>query len=126
MSNLKEWVINRKSDIGLVVLILYTLTLGVAAADEIFDLGMFPDKLDRMISESIDKFKSLDPAVREAGVNEIKEYGDFAVPQLIKSLDEDGQARELALECLNSITDKNFGSDVDAWKDWYDKHKKEF
>jgi hypothetical protein len=88
--------------------------------------GLFPTKLDRMIEESIGKFKSLDPVLQEEGVREIKEYGDFAVPQLIEALDDEGKVRELALECLPEVTEQRFGSDVEAWKNWYKEHKKEF
>ncbi len=122
----KELVVKYKAEIGLVVLVLYGITLGIAAGDEIFDLGLFPTKLDRMIEESIGKFKSPDSGLREEGVKEIKEYGDFAVPQLIEALDDDSEVRELALECLTEVTEQKFGRDVEAWKSWYKEHKKEF
>lgn len=126
MASIKEQIIKYKAEIGLVVLVVYAITLGIAAADEIFDLGLFPTKLDRMISESIEKFSSEDQSMREQGVMEIEQYGDFAVPQLIEALDKGGQVKDLALKCLPLVTETDFGTDVEAWKKWYKDHKDEF
>jgi hypothetical protein len=126
MAGFKEKVLKYKAEIGLVVLVIYAITLGIAAADEIFDLGLFPTKLDRMIAESIQNFKSPDPSVRDQAVMEIQQYGDFAVPQLIDALDEQGQTKELALKCLVMVTDQDFGDNMEAWKRWYENHKDEF
>jgi len=82
-SEVKEFWEKHKANIGLVVLVLYTVSLAVATTDQIFGLGLFPAKLDRMIAESIEKFDSDEEKVRKEGVREIIEYGDFSVPQLI-------------------------------------------
>ena len=122
---MKEFWEKYKAELGLAVLIIYTLSLGVATADELFHLGLFPTKLDRMIAQAIEKFESQDPREREQGVKEIIEYGDFAVPQLIKALDEPGQARTLALRCLKKISGLDF-EDPEKWKEWYKQHREEF
>lgn len=122
---MKEFWDKHKADIGLAALVIYTLILGVATADELFHLGLFPTKLDRMIAASIKKFGSADAKEQEAGKAEITEYGDFAVPQLIKALNQSGPTRELALFCLQKISDQKF-TDPEQWKKWYKEHKDEF
>jgi hypothetical protein len=121
----KEFWDKHKANIGLVVLVLYTLSLAVATTDQIFGLGLFPAKLDRMIGESIEKFDSNEEKVRKEGVREIIEYGDFSVPQLIKALDKDSRTRDLAVHSLNKITEQEF-KDIGEWKDWYKRHKDQF
>lgn len=114
-----------KANIGLAILVVYTLGLGVAMADEVFDLGIFPTKLQRLIGESIDKFDSIDASEREAALEQIILYGDFAVPQLIKALDESKQTRTIAITALKRTT----GQDLDSpeqWKEWYRQHKSEY
>jgi len=123
---IQEFIGKYKAEIGLVVLALYTLSLGVATADELFGLGLFPTKLDRMITVAIAKWDNPDPGVREEGVKEIEEYGDFAVPQLIEALDGEGVKRELALQLLPKVSGQNFGNDVAAWKNWFREHRDEF
>lgn len=112
-------------EIALVILILYTLSLAVATADEIFHLGLFPTQLERMISKAITNLKSPEPQVRESAKKELELYGDFAVPQLIKELD-DPTIQGVVIELLREVSGKDFGNDIKAWKDWYQKHKKEF
>jgi len=126
MKVIQEFLGKYKAEIGLAILILYTLSLGVATADELFGLGLFPTKLDRMISAAIEKWESPDARVRDAGMKEIQEYGDFAVPQLIKALDREGTVKEMALQALPQVTGQNFGNDVAAWKKWYKEHQDEF
>lgn len=126
MKAIQEFWGKYKAEIGLAVLILYTLSLGVATADELFGLGLFPTKLDRMITAAIQKWESPDASVREEGMKEIEEYGDFAVPQLIKCLDREGPVKEMALQALPKVSGQNFGADVAAWKKWYQEHKDEF
>jgi hypothetical protein len=121
----KEFWEKHKANIGLAVLVLYTLSLAVATTDQIFGLGLFPAKLDRMIAESIEKFDSNEEKVRKEGVREIIEYGDFSVPQLIKALDKDSRTRDLAVHSLNKITEQEF-KDIGEWKDWYKRHKDQF
>lgn len=126
MSAVKEFLGKYKAEIGLAVLVIYTLSLGVATADELFGLGLFPTKLDRMISAAIEKWESPDASAREQGMREIEEYGDFAVPQLTKALDREGTVKEMALQALPKVTGQNFGNDVVAWKKWYKEHKDEY
>jgi hypothetical protein len=111
--------------VALVLLVLYTISLGVATADEVFHLGIFPTQLERMISKAIDNLKSPDPTVRENARKELELYGDFAVPQLIKVLD-DTQIRSDVIGLLKEVSGKDFGEDSNAWRDWYKKHKSEF
>ena len=122
---MKEFWEKHKANIGLAVLVLYTVSLAVATTDQIFGLGLFPAKLDRMIAESIEKFDSDEEKVRKEGVREIIEYGDFSVPQLIKALDKDSRTRDLAVHSLEKITEQEF-KDVREWKDWYKRHKDQF
>jgi hypothetical protein len=121
--NVKEFWDKHKADIGLAVLILYTLSLSVATADQLFDLGLFPTKLDRMIAESIRKFNS--DSTRDEGMKEIIQYGDFAVPQLIKSLDDGDKVRTSCIAALQKITDQDM-KDPAKWKEWYNQHKDGF
>ena len=126
MKAIKEFLGKYKAELGLAVLVLYTLNLGVATADELFGLGLFPTKLDRMITAAIKKWESPEPGDREKGIKEIEEYGDFAVPQLIRALDKEGPVKELALQELPKVSGQNFGNDPAAWKKWYQEHKREF
>ena len=113
-----------KAEIGLGILIVYTLTLGVATADEIFHLGLFPTKLDKMIATAIEKTNDPDQAVVKQAASEIVEYGDFSVPQLIAALDG-GAPQDLVIQSLKKITGQDF-SDPAKWKEWYREHQKEF
>ena len=122
---MKEFWEKHKSDIALAALVIYTISLGVAAADEWFKLGIFPTKLDRLIAQSIQKFESQTPGEQAKGKQEILEYGDFAVPQLIKALDQPGPTKDLAIECLKKITDQDF-KDPAGWKQWFRQHQSEF
>lgn len=122
---MKEFWDKHKADIGLAILVIYTLSLAVATTDQIFGLGLFPAKLDRMIAESIEKFDSGEEKLRKEGVREIIEYGDFSVPQLIKALDKDSRTRDLAVHSLEKITEQEF-KDIGEWKDWYKRHKDQF
>jgi len=121
--NVKEFWDKHKADIGLAVLILYTLCLSVATADQLFNLGLFPTKLDRMVAESIRKFAS--DSTRDEGMREITQYGDFAVPQLVKALNDGDKIRTASMTALQKITDQNM-DDPAKWKEWYRQHKDEF
>ncbi|HUT52328.1 MAG TPA: hypothetical protein VM658_02955 [bacterium] len=120
---MKEFWDKHKADIGLAVLILYTLCLSVATADQLFNLGLFPTKLDRMVAESIRKFAS--DSTRDEGMREITQYGDFAVPQLVKALNDGDKIRTASMTALQKITDQNM-DDPAKWKEWYRQHKDEF
>ena len=122
---MKEFWEKHKANIGLAVLVVYTVGLGVATADQVFDLGLFPAKLDRMIAESINKFDSAEKTDREAGLHEILQYGDFSVPQLIDALDRSQQTRNLAIQSLKAITGQEL-EDPKKWKQWYEQHKQDY
>jgi len=111
--------------IALVILGLYTLSLAVATADEVFHLGIFPTRLERMISKAIKNLKSPEAAVQDQAKKELELYGDFAIPQLIKAMD-DPQIKSQVLELLKSATGKDLGPDPKEWKNWYSRHKNEF
>jgi len=122
----KTETIKRKwPQVALVILALYTCSLAVATADEVFHLGIFPTRLERMISKAINNLKSSDPQVSAAAKKELELYGDFAIPQLIKALN-DSATKTQALELLKSATGKDLGPDPKEWKDWYSRHKNEF
>jgi len=123
---LKEFWDKRKAEIGLAILVIYTLTLGVATADELFHLGLFPTKLDRLIATAIDNLDSSQSAVREDARRELIQYGDFAVPALVGTLDSgSANQKNLAMEILVKITDQEFDS-AQRWQQWYQNHKDEF
>lgn len=122
---MKEFWDKHKADIGLAVLVIYTLCLGGATADQLFNLGLFPTKLDRMIGQAIDKLGSQDPEARDQAFTEIVQYGDFAVPQLIKALNQQNPVQEAAIKALKQITDQSM-DDPAKWKEWYKQHKNEY
>ena len=121
---MKELWSKYKAEIGLGILIVYTLTLGVATADEIFHLGLFPTKLDKMIATAIQQTNDPDQEVAKQASKEIVEYGDFAVPQLISALDG-GAPQDVVIASLKQITGQDF-SEPAKWKEWYSEHRKEF
>ena len=112
-------------NIALVILIIYTLTLAVATADEVFDLGIFPTKLERMVSKAIKDLKNPDSKIQAQAKKELELYGDFAIPELIKALN-DPEVKDEVLALLKQITGKNLGEDPKEWKKWYKRHKHEF
>ena len=121
---MKELWNKYKVEIGLGILIVYTLTLGVATVDEIFHLGLFPTKLDKMVAAAIEKTNSPDQEEVKRAVNEIVEYGDFSVPQLVAALDG-GAPQDQVIQSLKRITGQEF-TDPAQWKAWYREHQKEF
>lgn len=120
---MKEFWQKHKAEIGLAILILYTVSLGVATADELFHLGLFPTKLDKLIAQSVEKLGSSDPDEVKQGSRELQEYGDFAVPKLVAAVE--GEASDKVMENLKVITGQEF-SEPAKWKEWYSEHKKEF
>jgi len=125
MNEKVEKIKSKWPQIALAILVIYTLSLAVATADEVFHFGLFPTKLERMISQALDNLKSPDAAVKVDAKKELELYGDFAVPQLIKALD-DPQTQPELIDLLKAVSGKDFGNDTNAWKDWYQKHKHEF
>jgi len=122
---LREFWRKHKGDIGLALLIVYTLSLGVAAADEIFHLQLFPTKLDRMIEDSIENLDSENPKSRQEARTNLLQYGEFAVPKLVGAVDREGQTGEAAMRLLQKITERKFESPSD-WQDWYQKHQEDY
>jgi hypothetical protein len=122
---MKELWEKHKGTIGLALLIVYTLGLGVAVADEIFHLGLFPPKLDKLIAKAIDDFASPEVKVRDQAFNDIVEYGEFAIPLLIKSLDGDPSVRDASIKALQKITEQKF-AEPGQWEEWYAEHKSDF
>jgi len=121
---LKEFWNRHKAEIGLAILAVYTLSLGVATADELFHLGLFPTKLDKMIAEAIADFDNSDPRAVQQALRDVREYGDFAVPQLIGALD--GKApRNLVIQSLKAITSQDF-AEPEKWKEWYRNHQEDY
>jgi len=121
----KEFFSKRKADIGLAVLVIYTLTLGVATADELFNLGLFPTKLDKMIAAAVKQLESDDPGLRQKALQDLVEYGDFAVPQLIRALDKERAPQDLVIKALEEIQREKKPS-PEAWKKWYQENKDRF
>ena len=122
---MKEFFNRRKADIGLAVLVIYTLTLGVATADELFNLGLFPTKLDKMIAAAVKQLESDDPGLRQKALQDLVEYGDFAVPQLIRALDKERAPQDLVIKALEEIQREKKPS-PEAWKKWYQENKDRF
>jgi hypothetical protein len=121
---LKELWDKHKANIGLAVLIIYCLSLGVATADEVFHLGIFKTKIEKMVAACIDDF-SAERTRQDKAVKDLVEYGEFAVPQLVRALDRGGPAQELSIQCLQQITGQTFKEPA-QWKDWYRQHESEF
>ena len=123
-----EFLKRHKDNILLGILVLYVISLGVVTLDELFDFGWFPTELEKQINVQIEKIKSDDPSLQEEGKMDILEdKGDFAVPQLIRLLDDEKElTRKNAIELLTKLTDQNFGEDIKAWKLWYRKNKDSF
>ncbi|MFO8056052.1 MAG: hypothetical protein R6V10_02000 [bacterium] len=114
-----------KGNIGLALLIVYTLSLGVATADEIFHLQLFPTKLDKMIQESIENLDSENPKDRKQARTNLLQYNEFAVPKLVAATDREGRIGKAAMELLRKITDREFDT-PEEWKQWYQKHQEDY
>lgn len=127
---MKEWWNSHKDDVLLAVLILYVISLAVVTVDTLFGPWLFPPKLDRQIAEQIKKLGSSNPAEQSAAVQDlINDKGDFAVPALIRLIKKPSapeQAKANAFTVLSKITEQNFGNNVQAWSDWFEKNKYQF
>ena len=107
-------------------LTVYVGVLGVLTADNVFHLGLFPPKLDRILAADIGKLNSADAKTRQAAQDEIVAYHEFSIPPLIRALDRgDAQQKERCADCLRLIAAKyflseaNYGTDAAAWKQWW-------
>lgn len=122
---MRELWTKHKGDIGLALLIVYTLSLGVATADEIFHLQLFPTKLDKMIQESIENLDSENPKDKKQARTNLLQYDEFAVPKLVAATDREGRTGQAAIELLRKITDLEFDT-PEKWKQWYQKHQEDY
>jgi hypothetical protein len=127
---MKEWWKNNKDNVLLGVLALYVLSLAVVTVDTIFGPWLFPPKLDREISVQIERLQSMDSSAQGQAMEDlINDKGDFAVPALIKMIQnpktsEQGKAN--AMNTLTKITEQSFGQDQQAWISWFQKNKSQF
>ncbi len=100
-----------KSKLLTAALAIYVAVLMVAAADELFDLGIFPPELDRRIAVRIKDLHSTDPAVKKKAEQWLVEEGhQFAIRQLIQAL-RDPQIADDAAKLLKQICSE---MDLDA------------
>ena len=63
-------------------LAVYVGALGVLTADNVFHLGIFPPKLDRILAADIAKLGSADEKKHVAAQDEILAYHEFSMPPL--------------------------------------------
>ncbi len=124
-NSIVDALVRHKGNIGLVLLIVYTLSLGVATADEIFHLQLFPTKLDKMIQQSIDNLDSEKLQERKRARDKLLQYGEFAVPKLISATARKGRTGEAAMEILRKITEQEFDTSP-KWKEWFRKHQEDY
>lgn len=105
---------------------VYVGTLGVLTADNIFQLGLFPPKLDRILMADIAKLASQDEKEAKAAQEEIVSYHEFSVPPLLRAMERGDAAHQArCAECLRLIasryflSDANYGTDSAAWRRWW-------
>jgi len=127
-------------NILVVGLVVYALVLAVLAADQLFNLGLFPPELDKMLRRDIRTLAAIvsDPnltdeekkAKAQPIAEEIVNYHEFSVPHLIKALEsKDTRLHDPAAQCLVQIgarffklpeaQGKSFGTDPAKWKEWW-------
>ncbi|MFW6164057.1 MAG: hypothetical protein ACODAJ_14920, partial [Planctomycetota bacterium] len=126
-----------KATVLTVALVLYTIVLGVAVADDVLHLGLFPTRLEAMARERIADLGHEDEERRRKAADELVRKIDafVAVPALLDALDADSlQRRTLAIECLRRITSSAHGYAPDAprarrraaierWRRWWRENK---
>ena len=130
--------------LALAALCLYVLVLAVLTADQVFELGIHPPELDRMIRTRIGVLKdpALTPEQRAQNEELIIGYHEFSVPHLLRALPKaEGAQRESIVRCLQDIALKffepedpealgrpspvalrkiaSFGDDPVLWKGWW-------
>ena len=120
--------------IAFVVLIVYTIGLTVLAVDQLFGLGLWPPKLDRILMKDINDLgdSSISAEKRDAIAKEIVSYHEFSVPLLIKAIEKNKPGvREPATRCLQEIAKTFFNSDitplnsdVPKLRQWWQEQKK--
>ncbi|MFH0796385.1 MAG: HEAT repeat domain-containing protein [Candidatus Omnitrophota bacterium] len=64
--------------------------------------------------------EDLDYSVRKSVKDSLTKMGKVAVPYLITTLEDRGVRKEV-VEVLTEITNKRFGYDYDAWKNWWEE-----
>lgn len=126
-----------RSTILTVALVVYAIALGVAVADDVFHLGLFPTQLERRARDLIEQLDAPDQAARQTAADKlVKEMDTFVgVPELIRALgSRSAQRRALAVECLRRITRTRHGYAPDAspqqrraaiarWRAWWKRNK---
>jgi len=116
-----------------------TIALGVATADELLDLGLFPTRLEREARDLIARFAADEPTRREAAAKLVRDVDAFvAIPELIRALgSREARVRRLAAECLRKLARVEHGYDPDApaaerraaiarWRRWWRENEERF
>jgi hypothetical protein len=133
-------IARHRTTILAVALVLYVLALAVAVADDVWHLGLFPTRLERMARSLIARFDGDDEARRQAAAEELltRIEAFVAIPELIRALDAPSpRTRALALDCLQHLTQTTQGYDPAAppadrraaiarWRAWWTAHKHQF
>ena len=121
-------------------LVVYTIALAVAVADDVLHLGLFPTPLERMARDLIAQFDGADDAAARAAADKLVSDIDtfVAVPELIRALGSRAQRRRaLAAETLRRITHTSHAYHPDAppdqrkaairrWRAWWKDSKYRF
>ncbi len=116
-----------------------TVALGVATADELLDLGLFPTRLEREARDLIARFAADEPTRRQAAAKLARDVDAFvAIPELIRALgSREARVRRLAAECLRKLARVEHGYDPDApaaerraaiarWRRWWRENEERF
>ena len=128
-----NFLARRRDDLITLGLLALTAVIGVAAADEVLDLGLFPTPLEREARELIATFASPDEGARRQAVAKLMRNVEafVAIPELIRALDsKDLRVRELAADCLRKLARTSQGYDPKAprperraaiarWRKWW-------
>jgi len=116
-----------------------TIALGVATADELLDLGLFPTRLEREARDLIAQFAADERTRREAAAKLMRDVEPFvAIPELIRALgSREARIRQLAAECLRKLARVEHGYDPNApagerraaiarWRRWWRENEDRF
>jgi len=98
-----------------VIVCLYVAALFVLALDQNLHWGLFPSEAEKEIAGKIQQLgdPSLTQAKRDAISQDIVNWNTFAVPALLKAV-ENGPAsvKDPALKCLQTISFKFYNQDI--------------
>ena len=123
-----------------ILLALYAIGLGIAVADDVFHLGLFPTDLEREVRDLIRKLDGPEEAARREAADKLVRDGDafVVVPALIRVLDSPSdQTRSLAADCLRRIAGTTNDYDPAApaaarraaiarWRQWWRENDRRF